>query len=116
MVSNNSPDKRRIEFSYRQRKLNVSRNLCHEEYTQKLDYFLVDNKPEPWDDSEPSAVVRKNFDHEYFNLMNLFLVSLVISFVGSRFKLLRMSWYKYMTPFRDHLHLVIKKYVRLFHN
>ena len=85
----------------------MSLNLRHEENTKTIDYFLVDNKPEPWDDSEPSAVVPKKTDCEYFNLMNPFLVSLVISFVGYLFKVLSMSWYKFMTPFRHHLHLVI---------
>ena len=48
--------------------------------------------------------------------MTPFLVSLVISFMGYRFKILRMSWYKCMTPFRDHLHLVMKKYLCPFNN
>ena len=78
---------------------------------------MVDNKPEPWDDSETSAVFpEKKFDDEYFNIMNSFLVSLVIYFVGSRFKFLRMSWYKCMTPFQHHLNLVIKKYLCPFHD
>ena len=82
---------------------------------QKLDYILVDNKQEKWYDSEPSAVVPEFFYHEYFNLMTTLLVSLLISLVGYQFKLLRMSWYKCMTPFRDHLHLVINKYLCPFY-
>ena len=48
--------------------------------------------------------------------MTTLLVSLVIYFVGSGFKLFRMSWYECMTPFQDHLHLVINKYLWTFHN
>ena len=59
MVSRKSSNEPKHEFPYHQRKLNVSLNICHEENAKKLDYFLVDNKPEPWDDSEPSAVVPK---------------------------------------------------------
>ena len=73
---------------------------------------MVDKKQEPWYDFEPSAVVKGGeFDYEYFNLINTFILSLIISFVASRFKLLSMSWYKCMTPFRYHLHLVINKYL-----
>ena len=57
MVSSNSSNELKHNFPHDQRKLNVSLNLCHEENTKTIDYFLVDNKPEPWDDSEPSADV-----------------------------------------------------------
>ena len=84
---------------------------------QKLDCFLVDNKLEPWVHSEPRAVVHdKYFDYEYFNPINSFIVSLVISFVGSWFKLSRMYWYECMIPFLYHLHLVINNYLCPFHN
>ena len=46
-----------------------------------------------------------------FNSMNAFLISLVISFLGSQFKILRMSWYKSMKLFWDNLVLVINKYL-----
>ena len=64
----------------------------------------------------PAQLFREKNDHEYFNLMNPFLVSLVICFVGSQFKLLRMSWYKFMIPFWDHLHSVIKEYLCTFND
>ena len=35
--------------------------MCHEENNKTLDYFLVNKKSEPWDDSEPSAIVPENF-------------------------------------------------------
>ena len=43
--------------------------------------------------------------------MNAVILLLVISFLGSQFKILRMSWYTYMKPFLDHLELVMKKYL-----
>ena len=57
MVSSKSSNERDNDFPHHQQKLNVSLNLCHEENTKKLDYYLVGKKPEPWDYSEPSAVV-----------------------------------------------------------
>ena len=50
--------------------------------------YLFDNKPEPWNDSQPSAVVPKQFDYKYFNPMTPIIVYLVISLVGYLFKLL----------------------------
>ena len=72
---------------------------------------MVDNKQEPWYDYEPSADGKKQFGYQYLNSMNPFILSLVISLVGYRFKILRMSWYKFMTPFQDNLQLVLKKYL-----
>ena len=57
VVSRNSSNEQKHNFSHHQRKLNVSLNIFHEENTKRLDYFLVDNKQEPCGDSEPSAVV-----------------------------------------------------------
>ena len=50
------------------------------------------------------------------NSINLFLLLLVISFLRSQFKTLRMSWYKIMKPFRDILELVINKYFCSFND
>ena len=41
---------------------------------------------------------------------------MVISFVGSWFKILRMSWYTFMTLFWDNLLLVMKKYFCRLHD
>ena len=93
-----------------------SKYLSWIKYSQK-DYFLVVNKLEPWGDSKTTAVVHeRKVDYEYFNLMNKFLVSLVISFTGPWLKLLRVSWYKCMTPFWYQIHLVIKIHLYPFHN
>ena len=48
-------------FPHHQLKLHVILNIIHEENTKALDYFLVDNKQEPWYDYQPSAVVTGNF-------------------------------------------------------
>ena len=48
------------------------------------------------------------------NSINAFLLLLVMSYVGSRFKLLRISWYIIMKLFRTNLKLVIKKYLCSF--
>ena len=45
------------------------------------------------------------------NSMNNFLISLVISFLGSGFNFLRKSWYASIKSFQDNLDLVIKKYI-----
>ena len=42
--------------------------------------------------------------------MNAFLVLLVISYVGSQFKILRTPCYSSRKPFQTNLKLVIKKY------
>ena len=61
---------------------------------------MVDNKQELWYDLKPSADGKKTqFGFQYLNSMTPFILYLVISFVESQFKILRMSWYKYMTPF-----------------
>ena len=43
--------------------------------------------------------------------MNSFIISLVVSSVGSQLKILSMSWYKSIKPFQNNLKLVIKKYL-----
>ena len=48
--------------------------------------------------------------------MNAFLLSLVISFMGSRFKILRMSWYKSMKPFQGYFELVINECLYSLHD
>ena len=50
------------------------------------------------------------------NLMNAFLLSLVISFLVSQLKISRISLYKSMKPFRDKLDIIIRKYLCSFHD
>ena len=48
--------------------------------------------------------------------MNEFLLSLVIYFMVSRFRIFRMSWYTSMKPLRDNLELVINEYFCIWHD
>ena len=47
-------------FLDHKQKHNVSPNLWHEVNTKNIDYFMVDNKKEPWGDSKPSVDGREN--------------------------------------------------------
>ena len=47
--------------------------------------------------------------------INYFILALVMSYVGSCFKLIRIYWYKNMKPFRTNLKLVWKKFVYGMH-
>ena len=76
--------------------------------------FLVEDPNE--DNSDPQNEL-EFIQFEYQQLKRLiytlnsigsFLISLVISFVGSHFRLLRMYWYTDMKPFHKNLILVIK--------
>ena len=110
-VSRNFSNNFKEKFPNHKRKHNMSLKLWHEVNTKELEYFLVDNKQELCYYSKPSADGLKKIEFKYLKSMNLFLLSLVIFCVGSWFKVLRMSWYKCMTPFLDSLQLVIKNYL-----
>ena len=61
---------------------------------------MVDKKQEAYYYSKPSEdYKKKHFKYQYLNSMTSLLLSLVTYFVGSRLKILRMSWYKCMAPF-----------------
>ena len=60
MVSIKSSNEQKRNFPHHQQNNNVSLNIFYEENIKKLDYCLVDNKPEPWNDSEPSAFFTEN--------------------------------------------------------
>ena len=77
---------------------------------------MVDNKQEPWYYSKTSTNGKKVFDQKYLKSMTPFLLYLVIYFLGSRFNILRMSWYRCMTPFRGRLKLVTNKYLFQCHD
>ena len=61
----------------------------------------------------------KNFQmkdlQQALNSVNASLLSLVMSYVGSVFKLLSMYWYRSMKPFRNNLMLVMKKFLYSLH-
>ena len=61
----------------------VSLNLLHELNTQKLEYFIVDNKDEPWYYSKYSADGLKTDQLSIFELNDSIYLYLGISFVGS---------------------------------
>ena len=86
---------------------------------QKINDFLVDNTNE--DDSDSQNVCpflqNKSGQEKYLqytlNSINPFLLSLLMLSVGSRHKLLHISWYKNMKPFRTNLKFVIKIFLLL---
>ena len=49
------------------------------------------------------------------NLMNSFLFLLVMSYMGSQLKILRISWYSSMKSFQTNLKLVINKFFCSWH-
>ena len=86
-------------------KKHLSMTLSNIEYTKTFDYFLVENIMETHCESKdkkpPCHSEAENFKYlqQTFNSINYSLLSLVISYVGSQFKLLRMSLYKNMKQF-----------------
>ena len=75
---------------------------------------MADNKQEPCYYSKPSADCKKiHFDYQCLKSMTPFILSLVIPFVGFKFKILRISWYKCMKPFRYNLQFLKKNAVNI---
>ena len=71
-----------------------------------------------YDDKNPhrhSEVEEPKYLKQNLNSMNSFIFLLVISYVGSGFKLLWLSWYESMKPCRMNLELVIKTYLCCLH-
>ena len=62
-----------------------------------------------------SEYIKMKYLQQTLNSMNAFLLSLLMSYVGSWFKLLRISWYRSIKPFQTNLKLVIKKYLCSLH-
>ena len=94
--------------------------LYHETNTKKLEDLLVDNKPKLYEYEleklpKPSADPQYKYLKYNLNSMTKFLLFLVISFLGPRLKIFRMSWYTSMKQFKDNLELVIKKYLCSLH-
>ena len=115
MVSSKSSNEQKHDFTHHKRKLIVSLIICHKESIKNLIIFLLITNQNYGMILNPLQLFLGENDSEHFNLLNLFLLSLVIYFSGSQFNLLRMSCYKFMTPFRDHTHLVINKCFYPFH-
>ena len=99
MVSSKSSNKWKRNFPHHKQRLYVNLNIFHKN-TKNLSVFWLITNNNCGIIINPVQFFRKN-DYKYLNSMNPFLLSLAIYFVGSQFKLLKMSWYKCMTPFRD---------------
>ena len=109
-------------FSNHKRKHNVSLSLYHETNIKIIEFFLVDNKTEYFYESEVKVLQKTSVDIQLkylkyiLNSMNAFILSLVIYFLGSRFRILSMSWHKSKKTFRDNIELVMKKYLCSLHD
>ena len=57
-----------------------------------------------------------NICKQTLHSINTFILLLVMSYVGSRVKLLMMSWYKTIKPFTTRLKFVIKKHLCGMHD
>ena len=71
-------------------------------------YYYESENEEPPHHSEFRQI---KYLQQTLNSMNGFILSLLMSYVGSRFKLLRMHWCRSTKPFITNLKLVIKKHV-----
>ena len=81
-------------------------------FENKAEYWYEydEEKPRKYSEDGQMKDVKQTLDS-----MNAFLLLVVMSYLGSRFKLLRMSWYRIMKPFRNHLKLDIGKYLCIWH-
>ena len=71
----------------------------------------------PKDGNQPkySEDVQIKYLQQTLNSTNAFILSLVMSCVGSQLKLLRMSWYRIMKQFQTNMKLVIRRYLYIWH-
>ena len=122
MISSKASKTTKEIFSEKKVKHNLSLILSNETNTKKLEKVLVENKPEYFFKNILKKLPKHSEDVQFkylkhsLNSINEFLLLLVMSFVGSQLKILRMSWYTSMKPFRTNLELVIKKYLCSWHD
>ena len=96
-------------------KRNMSLTLSNDKNINKLEGFRVHNTEEymyEYDEVRPrkySEDVQMKYLVQTLNLMNTFILLLVMSYMGSKLKILRISWYSIMKLFQTNLKLVIKK-------
>ena len=69
-----------------------------------------------WKSTSSQWGQKNGYLKQTLNSINVFLPSLVMSYVGPQLKLLSMYLYKSMTPFRMNFKLVIKKHWFRFHD
>ena len=121
MIFRKSYRKLKEKFPEKKIKTYCESNIVSWNQYPKLEDVLVYNKPD-FSKSELEKLPKLSADNQYkdlkytLNSMNEFILLLVIYFMESWFKILRMSWYTSMKLFRDNLDLVIKKYFCSFHN
>ena len=96
-------------------KRNMSLTLSNDKNIKKLEGFGINNTEEymyQYDEVRPrkySKDGQMKYLVQTLNFMNLFLLLLVMSYMGSGLKILLISWYSSMKPFQNNLNLVIKK-------
>ena len=90
--------------------------LCPDEASSSLS---LASKSTVYDEYEelpkPIEYVQSKYSENVLNSMNAFFISLVICFMGSRFKILGMSWYNSMKTFPYSLVSFIKEYLCTLH-
>ena len=102
---------RRIMWVWHCQMLNISK-ILRVSWLRTLQKFIMNTRKKSHTNT---ACLTKWNIWKTLNSMNAFCLSLVMSYIGSQFKWLWMSWYKTMKPFQTHLKLVIKKYLFRFH-
>ena len=96
--------------------------LSNNKDTNNIEYFSLKNIKETHYESEYENTPRHSVAGKNKYLQQTlksnydFLLLLVMSYVGSRFKLLRISWYRSMKPFRKNIKLVLKKKLCSLHH
>ena len=95
-------------FTIKEQRFNVSIILYHETNTKNLRIIWSIAKQNFYE-SELEKLPKPSADPQYkglkytLNSINVFLLLLVISFMGSKFEIFGMSLYTSMKPFRDNL-------------
>ena len=77
-----------------------------------LQKFITNLRKNPRKYSEDGQM---KYFKQTFNSMDYFIMSLVVSYVGSWSKSLRVYWYRSIKPFRTNLKLVLKEYLCIWH-
>ena len=103
-------------FPNHRRKHKVSLTSWHEVNTKKKNVLWLITNKNVGIIKNPLRIRIKQFGYQYLMSMTSFILFLVISFFGYQFKILRMNWYKCITPFQDNLQFFIRKYLFQCHN
>ena len=96
--------------------------LSNVKYNKNIEDFLVENIMETHSESKDENPTHNSEARQIKDLqqtlksITTFIMSLVMPYVGSCFKLLRMSWYRSINTLRMNLKLVIKKHLCILHD